>query len=95
MKYTSTIFPGVRKIMAIGYKYDSRKFLGFIATDVTGITELGDPYLCRFPGIYSNVSVHPVVLHHLLVRYFIACNEIYKRNMMRKSDLALDKYWGM
>ena len=86
-------FPGERPLLAIGYKYNSRKVLGFIATEGAGSTEPGDPYLSRFPGIYSNVSVRPVVLPHLIGRYFNACNAIYNHNRMRQSDLLLEKYW--
>ena len=50
-------FPGGRPLLAIGYKYNSRKVIGFIATEGTGFTEPGDPYLSRLPDIYSNVSV--------------------------------------
>ena len=39
-------------LMTIGYKYNSRKVLGFIATEGGRITESGDPYLSRFPDIY-------------------------------------------
>ena len=69
-------FPGGRPLLAIGYKYNSRKVLGFIATEGTSITEPGDPYLSRLPDIYSNVSVCPVVSPHLLGMYFNACNVI-------------------
>ena len=67
------------------------KVLGFIATEGSGSTEPGDPYLSRFPAIYSNVSVRPVVRTHLLGRYFNACNAIENHNRMRQSDLSLDK----
>ena len=87
------IFPGVRPLMAIGYKYNSRKVLGFIATKGDRSTEPGYPYLSRFPGIYSNVSVFTVVCPHLIVIYLNACNSRYNQNMMQYYDLALDKYW--
>ena len=61
-------------LLAIGYKYNSRKVLGFIATERAGSTEPSDPYLSSFPDIYSNVSVYPVVCPCLLDRYFNACN---------------------
>ena len=76
-------FPGERTLLEIGYKYNSRKVLGFIATEGAGSTEPGDPYLSRLPDIYSNFSVHPVVLPHLLGRYFNACNLIDNHNRMR------------
>ena len=58
-----------------------------------GSSEPGDSYLSRFPEIYSNVSVHLVVCHHLLDRYFNACNTIDNHNRMRQYDLDIDKYW--
>ena len=50
-------FPGEITLLAIGYKYNSRKVIGFIATEGAGSTVQGDSYLSRFPDIYSNVSV--------------------------------------
>ena len=90
---SNPIVPSVRPLLDIGYKYSSRKVLGFIATEGAGSTEPGDPYLSLFPDIYSNVSVLPVVCPHLLGRYFNACNAIYNHNRMRQYDLLLDKYW--
>ena len=69
-------FPGERPLLAIGHKYNSRKVLGFIATEGAGSTEPGDTYLYRFPVIYSNVSVCPVVCPHLLGRYCNAFNAL-------------------
>ena len=87
------IFLGERLLLAIGYKYNFGKVLGFITTEGGGSTEPGDPYLSRFPDIYSNVSVRPVVCPHLLGRYFNACNVIDNHNWMRQSDPSLEKYW--
>ena len=53
-------FPDERPLLAIGYKYNSRKFLGFIATEGAGSTEPSYPYLSCFPDIYYNVSIRPV-----------------------------------
>ena len=90
---STPIFPGERPLVAIGYKYSSRKVRGFIATEGSGSTEPGDLYLSRFPEIYLNVSVQPVVRPHLLGRYFNACNAIDNHNRMWQSDLFLNKYW--
>ena len=61
-------------LLAICYKYNSRNLLGFISTEWAGSTEPGDPYLSRFPDIYSNIYVCPIVCPHLLGSYFNACN---------------------
>ena len=89
---STTSFPGESPLLAIGQNYNSRKVIGFIATEGAGSTGPGDPYLSRFPDIYSNVSVRPVVCPHLLGRYFNACNAIDNQNRMRKYDLSLEKY---
>ena len=60
--------PGGIQLMEIGYKYNSRKVLGCIATERDGSTEPGDPYLSCLPDIYYNVSVRPVVRTHFLGR---------------------------
>ena len=67
-------FTGERPLPSIGYKYNYRNILGFIATEGAGSTEPGDPYFSCFPDIYYNVSVRPVVCPHLLGRYFNSCN---------------------
>ena len=69
--------------MAIGYKYNSRRVLGFIATEGAGSTEPGDPYLSRLFDIYSDIYVRPVVRPHLLGRYFNSCNSLDNHNSMR------------
>ena len=74
MKSTPRV-PGGRIILAIGYKYNYRKVLVFIATEGAGSTDPGDIYLSLFPDIYSNVSVRPVVRPHFLGRYLYACNK--------------------
>ena len=69
---SNPIVPGGRPLLAIGYKYNYRKVLGFIATEGAGSTALDDPYLSRFPDIYSNVSVRPIVCTHFIGRHFNA-----------------------
>ena len=46
---STPIFTGGRPLMAIGYKNNYRKVLGFISTEGDGITEPGYPYLSSFP----------------------------------------------
>ena len=67
-------------LMAIGYKYNSHKVLGFISTEGAVSTNPGDPYLSRFPDNYSNLFTCPVVRTCVIVRYFNAYNAIYNHN---------------
>ena len=83
------IFPGGGPIMAIGYKYNYINVSGFIATEWSGSTEPGNPYVSCFPDIYSNVSVRPVVFPRLLGRYCNACNSIGNHNIIRQYDIEL------
>ena len=84
---------GGRLILSIGYKYNSSKVLGFIATEGGRSTESGNPYLSCFSYIHYTVSVSLVVCPHLLGRYLNVCNAIDNHNSMRQSELELDKYW--
>ena len=79
--------------MCIGYKYNSKKVLGFIADEGSGSTEPGNTYLSCCPDIYSDVFFRPIVRPCLLGSHVNTCNAIYNHNRMRKSDLAIDKYW--
>ena len=90
---TTSIVPGDRPLMVMGYKYNYRRSLGFIATKGGRSTEPGDPYLSRLLDICSIVSVIPVVSPRLLGISFNACNSIYNHNRMRQSDIALEQYW--
>ena len=69
MKSTTRV-PGGRSPLVIGYKYNSRKVLGFIATEGAGSNEPGDPYLSSLPDIYYYVSVYPI----FVLTCYNACN---------------------
>ena len=87
MKSNSKISGG-RTLTVIGYKYKSMKVLEFIATEVAGSTEPGDPCLSRFPDIFSNISVRPIICTHSIGGYLNSCNAIYNQNNMTQSDPA-------
>ena len=73
------------------YRY--QEVLGFISTEGAGSTEPGVPYLSFCPENYSNVSIFPVLLPHMIFEYLSACNSIYNHKRMWKSEPSLDKYW--
>ena len=53
-------FSGEITLLANGYKYNSRKVLGYIATEGNGSTEPGDPYLFRFPENFQIILFAPL-----------------------------------
>ena len=79
MKSTPRV-PDDRPLMVIGYKYNSRKVLEFLATEGAGSND-------RIVSIL--LFVHP----HMLCRHFNAFNKIDNNNRMRQSDPELEKYW--
>ena len=56
LKRNSTV-PGYRGLLAVGYKYNYRKFLYFVTTELAGITKAAIPYLSNYPDQVSNVYI--------------------------------------
>lgn len=81
------------KLLAIGYKYNARKVLCFIATKNAGSTMPGEPYIARFNDVNSNVAERPVSRPPVLSRYFSKCNGIDAHNQGQQGILALEKQW--
>ena len=52
--------PGDRPLIAIGYKYNSRKVLSFIVTDNAGNKRTGIPYLSKYSDQFTNFAIIPV-----------------------------------
>ena len=92
MKITPRV-TGYKPLMAIVYKYRYQKVLVFIATEGTGSTETGVPYLSCFPDNSSNVSILSVLHPHVIVSYFSDYNAIDNHNSTHQSEIAIGKYW--
>ena len=73
---SKTMVPGVRPLLAIGYKYHYWQVLSFIATEGKGSTKAVIKYLPKYPDQFSNVSVHPVARPHIMAKFFKSVNEI-------------------
>ena len=85
--------PGDRPIIAIGYKYNTRKVLYFIAKTDAGSTNSGIPYLSKYTDQISNVFICPVACPLVMSNLFGSVNEVVSHNKSRQSDLALEEYW--
>ena len=68
------IVTGDIPFVAIVYKYNYWRVLGFISDEGYGSTDPGDTYLSCFPENYTNIYFLPVVSHRVLVSHFNGCN---------------------
>jgi hypothetical protein len=80
-------------LVCVGYKYNARKCLTFIATKNAGSTLEGDPYVARFPDPFGNVKTRNVRRPQLISHYFSLSNRIDNHNHARQYELALEKQW--
>ena len=87
-----TIIDGI-KFIAIGYKYNSKKSLFFLAPEGAGATGEGEPYVTKWPDSDGNILTRNVVRLVLASRYFLCLNKVDKHNQLRQSELALEKKW--
>jgi Transposase IS4 len=81
------------ELVAIGYKYNSKKILYYIMTKNAGSTLEGKAYKAKFPDQYGNVLSRDVFRPEVLSTYFGASNLIDAHNHARQSLLGLEKYW--
>jgi hypothetical protein len=81
------------KFIAIGYKYNSKKTLFFLAPEGAGATTEGEFYVTKWPDEHGNIMTRNVMRLVLASRYFLGFNKVDKHNQLRQSELALEKKW--
>ena len=77
---------------AIGYKYNMKKVLCFIASEGAGHTKPGKPYEAKWLDENGLTSSRLIPRPHILSEYFENSNQIDKHNHARQSQLAIGKY---
>ena len=82
-----------KELLAIGYRYNSKKTLMFVATELAGKTMRGTPYEMKFADEDGNVHVREVDRPDVISKFFKDSNNVDKHNQSRQSDLALEKKW--
>ena len=90
MLRSNTVVPGGRSLIAIYYKYNTRKVLYFIVTDNAGSTQAGLHYLYRYPDQFYNVAIYPFACLFFMYKFFGSVNKV--DNKSRRYDLALKKF---
>ena len=87
-----TIIDGI-KFIAIGYKYNSKKTLFFLAPEGAGGTIDGEPYVTKWPDEHGNVMTRNVLRLVLASRYFLTFMKVDKHNQLRQHELSLESKW--
>jgi hypothetical protein len=85
--------PKGHTLLAIGYKYNRKKTLCFLATKNAGSTMPGNPYEAKFPDSVGNVCVREVERPAVISEYFANSNCIDSHNHVRQGELMLEKRW--
>ena len=81
------------KLIAIGYKYNSKKVLYFVGNDGAGSTVAGDAYQMRFADLHGNVSYRSVPRPAVISDFFAESNCVDAHNQLRQHALHLEKKW--
>ena len=94
---TYTVFecrlPNEIGLVAIGYKYNSKKVLCFVATKGAGSTKPGKSYKARFADSFNNVRTRAVLRPQIISNYFETSNVIDVANQARQNLLGLERLW--
>jgi hypothetical protein len=85
--------PSGVKLLAIGYKYNGKKILLFVATKNAGSTKPGTPYKAKFPDKFGNTKERSVIRPAILSQYFDISDAVDSHNHARQFLLALEKRW--
>ena len=80
-------------LVAIGYKYNSKTVLFFVASEGVGSTKPGTPYKMRFPNKYGTVVIREVPRPSIISRFFEQSNCVDVHNQLRQYALRLEKNW--
>eukprot|EP00873_Tetraselmis_striata_P006595 jgi/Tetstr1/426859/TSEL_017073.t1 len=81
-------------LLALGYKYNSRKVLFFVATAGAGDLADGVPYVQRWADdYYSNTVTKSIPRHGMLSTYFEWSPRVYNHNHSRQHDMAPEEAW--
>ena len=79
-------------LVAIGYKYNTKKVLHFVTTLESGRTEKGTPYKEKYNDRFGNVCYQDVPHPVVILTNFLYINAVDVNNQLRQSHLALEEF---
>ena len=80
-------------LLAIGYKYNKRKVLFFVATPGSGATTEGEPYVQRWADEHGNLLTRHIPRPAIVSTYFGISPRVDNHNQSRQHDLAIEEKW--
>lgn len=80
-------------MIAVGYRYSTRKTLSFIMTPGVDTTRKGTPSEMKYPTHFNNIGVRFVDHPDVLSKYFEDSNCVDWHNQARQFELHLGKCW--
>jgi hypothetical protein len=89
---STAIVDGV-DLQAIGYKYNKRRVLFFVATVGAGSVRGGVPYTQRWANEYMNVTTRDIPRPDLVSLYFSRSPKVDNYYQSRQHDLMLEELW--
>ena len=87
------VAPNNAPLVVVGYKYNKKKAILFVAIRRSVSTRADKPYEMKFTEIDRSVCVREVERPHLCGLYFKRSNILDTHNQMRQSELAFEKKW--
>eukprot|EP00873_Tetraselmis_striata_P016042 jgi/Tetstr1/436306/TSEL_025145.t1 len=81
-------------LVAIGYTYNMRRVLFFLATEGAGGVHDGEPYVQRWADDLNNITTMPILPRPCVVSpYFARSPRVDNHNQSRHHDLVLEELW--
>ena len=80
-------------LVAVGYKYNSKKVLFFIMTRGAGSTANGSSYFARFQDQHGNVTGRDVDRPAAISRYFEYSPVVDNHNQIRQHEIGVEQTW--
>eukprot|EP00873_Tetraselmis_striata_P023449 jgi/Tetstr1/443713/TSEL_031703.t1 len=78
---------------AIGYKYNMRRVLFFLATEGAGGVHDGEPYFQRWAADFNNITTVPIPRPDVVSQYLAWSPRVDNHNQSRQHDLMLEELW--
>ena len=79
--------PSGVELVAIGYKYNKKTVLHFVASPNAGSTVDGHPYEMKWSDDHGNIHVRNVPRPEIISQFFQHANSVDSHNYYRQSNL--------